>query len=229
MTEAQGGAVAAFGNGLVGCGNEIAQQGGMPIGHTLVGEWRKTAPKIPSEVVVCPYIIPLFFGEEVVEVHVFKLVMALHIAHQVEQIGHQFLRISNVLLCPFVVGKQSAEQSLGVQVLVLKLLFHLTEFGVENFVGFLVVVVHVVHVVGGGISGDAEPRIECFEGGHGVLHRKNAPYHHSGTRIHACIAGKHFREVLQHACGNALVLFGADVAQFAQSLLRSGFHVLKDG
>ena len=227
VAETEGCAVFAIQNRLVGSGDEVAQKVGLHVWHTVFGEWSGTSPEIPADIVILPNFQTVFLAEKVVEVHILKLVMALHVAHHIKEVEHKLLWLFHIRQRPLAIGEQGAEQSLWLEIFILQRLFlSLIRSAAQAFC-HRVVVVHEVHIVLRCIGGDAELWIEALEGGHSVLHRENATNHNCGTRIYGSIAGKHFRIVLIHASGNALVLLCTDVAQFAQTLVRRSVHLFE--
>ena len=103
-------------------------------------------------------------------------------------------------------------------------------------VGTGVEVVHVVHVMVGGVAREAELGVHGGELQQLVLHREDAADDHRGARVDVGVAGKHLGEPLIHAPRYAPVLLRAELRQLplAAHSLRAhrpceGQHLLAPG
>ena len=215
MSEAQRGAVGAAGNGGIGGIEEVAQQIGLRIVDTAAGDGGLAREDVPAGIVVAPQVVDFFVGEEIVEVHILELVVALHVAGNVEHLGHEALTLDAVG-GKLRVADERGKKLLGSHILLGKVLDERCAKPAERShkrIGE----VHVIHIVLASIGGDVEVGVERLEHIGLVEHRQDAADDHRGLGIDMGIAPEHLGEVLIHAPCYALMLLGADVAEFAQS------------
>ena len=231
MTEAQRrarrGIVAR--DGAVGVLDEVAQQVGLHIVHAALRQRRLTRVDIPVGVVVAPHVVDVVGAEQVIQVHVLKLVVALHVARHLKQVKHHRARLIHVdaVLHPALVFEELLQQAFGVDPLI-AVLAHGGRHRAAQLTGDAVAVVHIVHLGLAGIGLDLQPRIERGKHVHLVLHRQDAADDHRRAGNHRRTVLEHLREVLVHAAGDALMLLVADVAQLAQAVLAGLIDLAQD-
>ena len=91
---------------------------------------------------------------------------------------------------------------------------------------FLVVEVHIWHVVHARVLCESQFRVFLCECGQLVGHREDAAYHYRTLCVDVCLSLKHFRKAVIHSLGYLLVLQRTEWRQLAKAVVCLGVHLL---